>query len=121
MSARLVEIGTFLSSRTRARLLRQEVLAELGHTEGPITFDLNGVECISDSFADELFAVLAVDKGEEWFAQRIKIINASREVRASILRALEGRFAQDRAPSVTTQGSRFKAPPESIVAETRVG
>lgn len=51
------ELGPVLTGRTVAARLREEVERELA-AEGEVTIDLEGVEAISPSFADELFAKL---------------------------------------------------------------
>ncbi|MFW5878369.1 MAG: STAS-like domain-containing protein [Myxococcota bacterium] len=90
--ARLLELGRHLSSRERARRLRETLVRELGNEDWRLTVDLEGVCSISHSFADELFAVLAVQKGEEWFREHVVLINCSPTVRSSILEALRQRL-----------------------------
>lgn len=73
--------GNDLASRATARQIRQQINQ---HT----TFDCEGVRTISHAFADELFAVLVNDNGIEWFRQKIKVVNATPEVRTMILSAI---------------------------------
>ena len=89
---RLVEShGTDLSSRDRAATLRERILEVADTIKSSVLIDLNGVRTISDSFADELFAVIISERSEEWFRDFIQIANASREVRLSILEAIDER------------------------------
>jgi hypothetical protein len=75
------------------------MLAHAGNDEPKIAIDLAGVLSVSDSFADEFFAVLIAERGEEWFRRHVAIENSSDEVRAAIVRAirarLEGRAGDD--------------------------
>lgn len=54
------QLGSVLTGRTVAARLREDVERELA-AEGTVTIDLEGVEAISPSFADELFAKLPRD------------------------------------------------------------
>ncbi|MEX1140982.1 MAG: STAS-like domain-containing protein [Thermoleophilaceae bacterium] len=51
------DLGPVLTGRTAAARLREEIERELA-ADGEVTIDLEGVEAISPSFADELFAKL---------------------------------------------------------------
>jgi hypothetical protein len=93
MHARLLQLGRHLSSRERARHLREEVLRYVQNPE-KITVDLSGVRSVSDSFADEFFAVLVVQHGERWFREHILVIDALPEVRAAIIRAIRARLGE---------------------------
>lgn len=81
---KLAEQGQFLSSRHVASSLRQQILL----AGGPVVVDLSGVESLSDSFADELFAVLVQDHGHEWFAANVSVVGLSLPIRQTILRAV---------------------------------
>ncbi len=78
------ELGTFLSSRRSAAALRQRV--ESGNL--PILIDLSGVQALSESFADEFFAVLVQDRGHEWFAANVSVKGLAGEIRHTVLRAI---------------------------------
>ncbi len=80
----LADLGHFLSSRHSAAELRERIIL----VDGPVVVDLAGVESLSDSFADELFAVLVQDFGHEWFAKNISVSGMSSDVRQTILRAV---------------------------------
>jgi hypothetical protein len=96
---RLSEYGHHLSSRSRANELRCEVLASFANGNQSVTIDLAGVVTLSDSFADELFAVIVAEQGENWFRKHIHVINASEPVRESILQTVQYRLYR---PSVTS-------------------
>lgn len=95
--ARLVEMGKDLSSRERARQLREEFLAEAGTNPSLLTFDFAGVRTLSDSFADELVAVLVAERGEEWFRHHVRLANLSPGLRLVVLNAIGARLR--RAPA----------------------
>jgi anti-anti-sigma regulatory factor len=81
---KLAEQGEYLSSRHVASSLRERIL----RAGGPVVVDLSGVESLSDSFADELFAVLVQDHGHDWFAATVSVIGLSQPIRQTILRAV---------------------------------
>jgi hypothetical protein len=82
------EFGIDLSSRRSAGRLRRLI----DSSGDAVTVDLDGVRTISGSFADEAFAVLLKVRGEAWFSKTIRFVNASPEVRFSILEALQNRI-----------------------------
>lgn len=77
-------LGCFLSSRESAANLRTRALS----TDGVCRFDFTGVVSVSDSFADELFAVIVQLKGHDWFSEHIHVTGHSPEIRNCILRAV---------------------------------
>ena len=76
------EYGTCLSSRVTGAEIRTRI--NIGNYE----IDFSDVIAVSHSFADECFAVLIQDKGPEWFAENIKLINLEHSVRYDILEAI---------------------------------
>ncbi|MCA9094459.1 MAG: STAS-like domain-containing protein [Planctomycetaceae bacterium] len=85
--------GTDLSSRQRAAELRGLALKQT-ESVGPVSFDFSDVRTVSESFADELLAVLVEEYGEEWFREHIRVLNPSQTVRFSILEAIDLRCRQ---------------------------
>lgn len=76
------EYGTCLSSRDSGAKLRTRIDA------GNYEIDFTDVIVLSHSFADECFAVLVQDKGEDWVVKNIKLTNLEPSVRYSILEAI---------------------------------
>ena len=113
---RLADIGQHLASRARARKLREDVLAEIRTTGTPVDIDLREVLSISDSFADEFFAVLAADYGDEWFRSNIRIDAACDVVRGSIVRAIGARLDRvaGRPQRDTHRGFQLAPPPAHL-------
>jgi anti-anti-sigma regulatory factor len=68
----LSPVGTDLASRRSAAQLRQNIESVL-NSRKKIVFDLSSVESISESYADELFGVLAFKYGIEKFVASILI------------------------------------------------
>jgi len=84
--------GTDLSARTRARALRADVVAR-----APVTLDFSGVECVSDSFHDELFGVLVAERGLEWFRANVVLEGLDVAIRQDLLAAVRARLEQQNA------------------------
>jgi len=80
--------GTDLSSRHRAAELRRGVLTQSDAGIEPLTLDFAGVRSLSESFADEAFAVIVAERGEAWFREHLRLVNLSASVRLSILEAV---------------------------------
>lgn len=79
--------GTDVSSRVSAARLREEIL----RSDLPATIDFSRVETVSDSFADELIAVLVERQGKEWFREHIRIVGLAPIDRASVLEVVRRR------------------------------
>jgi len=117
MSTRhLAELGHHLASRSRARLVREQVVAEIQVSGQPCDVDLTDVLSVSDSFADEFFAVLAADYGDEWFRSNIRIDAACDVVRGSIVRAIGARLDRvaGRPQRDTHRGFQLAPPPAHL-------
>lgn len=77
-------LGSFLSSRDSGAEIRELLVRAKCVTR----LDFSRVESVSDSFADEAFAVLVQELGHEWFASNVKIVGLSKLARLTILRAI---------------------------------
>ena len=87
-------LGTDISNRYQAAILRQEVVTAIdAHgIDSTIEFDFTGVRSMSDSLADELFAVLIEERGEDWFRQHIRVQNLLPLLRKTLLQAIQSRL-----------------------------
>lgn len=94
--------GTDVSNRHNARELRFELIRSAA--SGRVRVDFSGVESISDSFLDELIAVLIDQRGPTWFRGHVELHQLREEDRASLLHivTLRRRQAQDRADDTPT-------------------
>jgi anti-anti-sigma regulatory factor len=102
----LIPAGQDLASRKSAQLLRTqaEVAIRAGKT---VIIDLTSVASMSESYADELFAVLVEENGLEWFSTNIKVLHESeqsdsvlRSIATAIRRRLENQNTVDIKASV---------------------
>lgn len=94
-SEHLCPIGLDLASRASAKSLRLNV-EQVVSTRKLAIIDLTNVVSISESYADELFAVLIEQHGLDWFSKNIKILFATtqqdavlRSIATAIRRRLE--------------------------------
>lgn len=83
--------GRDVSSRERARVLREEV-ESLAQFSPPVTIDFDGVESVSDSFSDELVGVLVQERGTSWFRAHVKVVGLGELERASLLSVVRRRL-----------------------------
>lgn len=86
------QVGTDISSRTRAARVREEIVREIVNGAESVTLDFTGVRTVSESFADELLAILAAEFGDEWFRTHIQVVNLSPFHRKTILDAIANRI-----------------------------
>ena len=85
------EFGIDLSSRARASLLRRRIAAAIDSGCAPVTIDFTDVRTISTSFADEVFAVLAQDRGEEWLTSGIRLVATPEHIAETIVSTIAHR------------------------------
>lgn len=81
---------TDLASRTLASRERSNLAQELANGD-QVVIDLKKVESISESFADELFGVLVMERGFDFVVKHVKIVNAADDVLRSIAIAMKRR------------------------------
>ena len=86
-------LGTDISNRYQAAILRQEVVTAIDSrgTGSIVEFDFAGVRSMSDSLADELFAVLIEERGDDWFREHIRVQNLTPMLRKTLLEAIQFR------------------------------
>jgi len=86
-------IGTDLASRQSAALLRHDIDSVLLAGD-KVVVDLSCVESISESYADELFGVLALSGGLAVFSANVLIRGASSDVLRRVAGAIKERLGQ---------------------------
>ena len=101
-------IGSDLASRRSAAQLRHDSEELLDQNER-VVFDLSKVESVSESYADELFGVLALSTGTEKFFGSVAIRGASRIVLEQIAKAIQVRL----------EGQEFQESIHALVAAKR--
>lgn len=93
--------GTDLSGRVCARAVRDAVVAA-----APVVLDFSGVVCVSDSFHDELFGVLVLERGSSWFRSNVVLRGLSSSIRQDLLAAVRARLDNSSArPSRPSEAS----------------
>ncbi|QNH03771.1 STAS-like domain-containing protein [Pseudomonas sp. B11D7D] len=83
---------TDLASRALAAQERKTILAQLDRSPR-FTIDLGSVHSISESFADELFGVMVLERGVGFVTSHLRLINANESVLRSIAIAMKRRSA----------------------------
>ncbi|AUA81948.1 STAS-like domain-containing protein [Pseudomonas aeruginosa] len=81
---------TDLASRTLAARERTAIDSRI-QADQRVVIDLRNVASISESFADELFGVLVLQRGLGDVTSRLKLINATESVLRSIAVAMQRR------------------------------
>jgi|GEM_PF-2476473 len=81
-------LGTDVSSRANAAALRCEIVA----AGSPVVLDFSNVETVSDSFTDELIAVIVERYGKSWFREHVKIIGLNPLDRDSLVAVVRRRL-----------------------------
>ena len=81
-----------LASRHSASLLRRNIEAMVAR-EGRVALDLSVVESVSESYADELFGVLAARHGLPWFFEHVELHAVRESVARTIASAVRYRLA----------------------------
>ncbi|WP_430226854.1 STAS-like domain-containing protein [Paraburkholderia tropica] len=94
--------NTDLSSRRLASDLRSSIVRSLGAGES-VVIDLHRVESISESYADELFGMLAIGLGIKEFLQRVAVVHANQHVLRVVAHALKERLEQESGKTVRSQ------------------
>lgn len=95
-----------LASRQAAAQLRIQVenLAQNRHT---VQIDFRNVFSISESYADELFGVLAIKKNLDWLTTNVSISHANEATFRSIANAIRQRLSENnQAPNVALLSAR---------------
>ena len=84
---------TDLASRQAAAELRAQIVQYvLSGNNKKVSLDLSGVLSISESYADELFGILAVRYGLDWFSDNVVLHNSSPFVFRAIASAIRQRL-----------------------------
>ncbi len=116
---RLADVGHHLASRARASDLRNELIDAVDAGLETYVVDLSDVRSISDSFADEYFAVLAEERGDAWFRAHVRVEGASDVVRGSVIRAIRTRLERRDGTFQSKSSDAFELAPPPEVLEAR--
>lgn len=80
---KFVEIGTSLGTRILAAKVRENVLENIEHEK--IVFDFEGVDVITNSFANECFAKILNSVSIQTFREKFAFVNANDFVQRVII------------------------------------
>jgi len=89
------EGGSDVSGRALGRQIRLRLVNALADSDR-VVLDFSGVQCASESFLDELVAVLVAKRGKPWFKERVAVVNAAEHIRHDILKAVRFRLGEKR-------------------------
>lgn len=75
MVIKMNEFGTSLVTRVSGRRAYDEIMASTSDLSRKTTFDFEGVESITNSFADEVFGRIALERGFSEMRENTAFIN----------------------------------------------
>lgn len=93
MTIEFKHIGTSLGTRATGKEVREQIEAEL-KAGNKVVFDLNGVDVVSNSFADETFGKLVLTFDLPFIKALTTFKNANPFVQQTIALAFRQRLAQ---------------------------
>lgn len=99
------EWGDVIGSREMGLKFRM-ILGEHACPDSPVTVDLEGIEVLTNSFADEGFAKFIADHGLECARRSLIFANGSAEVRKCLRFAIHNRLL-NRSAGSDPGGSRY--------------
>ncbi|RYC09874.1 STAS-like domain-containing protein [Ciceribacter ferrooxidans] len=82
-------------NRENAKPIRNRIYNILKNTNALVRVDMQDVEIVSSSFADEVFGKLSSEIGHDNFSRRVRIVQSNSTVAGLIARAIEQRKALD--------------------------
>ena len=91
MELKLKETGEILGLRETGSRLRKLIETAVKQEE-PVLIDFDGVESVSSSFADELFAKIYIEIGQDKFVNLIKLKNANNFIKTIINSSIKDRL-----------------------------
>lgn len=96
------EYGTDLSSRHKAVECRLRILDAAAESQERVEINMTDVRTLSDSFADELFGILVVEQGDDWFKRHVLVSHLPQGLRWTILNAIQTRLNRSSQPPELT-------------------
>jgi hypothetical protein len=93
MVIKFADIGSSLGTRELGAKVREEILNAITNSQ-EVTFDMSGVEVVSNSFADECFAKLLLNFELSELKKHTHFKNAEPFVNKVIANAFKGRMNQ---------------------------
>lgn len=75
MIIKMNEFGTSLVTRVSGRRAYDEIMASTDNLTEKPTFDFEGVETVTNSFADEVFGRIALERGLDGMRESTSFVN----------------------------------------------
>lgn len=99
MVIRMSDFGSFLCTRVSGRAAYSEIMLVSSSLAEKVMFDFDGVEMVTNSFADEVFGRIANEMGFEALRQRTNFINIDNATASTIRRAIDFRSSEGKIPA----------------------
>lgn len=94
MVIKMSEFGSALNTRASGRLAYDAIMSSTGQLSGRTTFDFDGVDTITNSFADEVFGRMAFDLGIDEMRARTTFANIEPFWARVVRNAIDSRASQ---------------------------
>lgn len=99
MVIRMSSFGSFLCTRVSGRTAYGEIMSASSSLAERVVFDFNGVETVTNSFADEVFGHMANEVGFEALRQRTSFVNVDKLAASTIRHVIDFRSSEGRIPA----------------------
>lgn len=96
MIIRMSDFGTSLGTRVSGRRAYDAIMSSTGNLSTKTTFDFDGVETITNSFADEVFGRIALERGFDDMRSRTAFVNISPFWAHVVRNAIDSRAAESK-------------------------
>lgn len=87
----------YLFSRSAAAEKRKEIVDYYLFGNTTLWFDFSNVKSVSESYADELFGVLAATKGLDFFLDHVKVQTSKNDIAEALAIAIDRRCSSSAA------------------------
>lgn len=93
---KMSDFGTSLGTRVSGRRAYDAIMSSTGNLSTKTTFDFDGVETITNSFADEVFGRIALERGFDDMRSRTAFVNISPFWARVVRNAIDSRAAESK-------------------------
>lgn len=94
---RMKDFGDVLGTRVAGRAAYETIMTATGGLKTPTLFDFDGVQTITNSFADEVFGRIAMDMGVDGMKRCTTFRNINALGARIVRRAIDSRTAESAA------------------------
>lgn len=99
MVIRMNDFGSFLCTRVSGRAAYSEIMLISSSLAEKVVFDFDGVETITNSFADEVFGRMANEMGFDALRRQTSFTNIDRLAASTIRRTINFRSSEGKIPA----------------------